>query len=447
MSLRARKRIAEFDVEGARRAILRYQPASNWLSISRDPTRRMTIGLGFDVSRPEASELLSQVGLDPAAVRSGRTPVSDAQMSELFDLTLLAAVEWARQCVPGFDTMLPKQQWALLELIVWLGPEGAEFAFIELAQLSLPLTHEPLEPSRWFDRPPGRADTEDVASEVRSPPRRSGARRRSEAASATRCRTTFESFGLVAELASDDADLLHAAEEMLPPGWRAVGAQPTVQFGMWTNGLISVDGVEADRIPHRPRALLRLGAIVRHRVAMVAPSFTFVHAGVVDAGGCGIVIPGRSYTGKSTLVAELVRLGATYVSDEYAVLDSGGLVHPFAKPLSIRAGRRDRLGQLVTVPRAQVADHPVRAGLIVLTAYASGAQWRPSVRSSAEGALALLQNTVSARLRPDAAMDATSRLARAAVFLSGQRGEAHDTALALLETALSSTGDSITFRA
>jgi hypothetical protein len=446
MSTPARQRLGEFDVESARRAILRYQPASNWVSISRDPTRRMTIGLGFDVSRPEASELLSQVGFDPAALRSGRAPLSDAQMSELFDLTLLAAVEWARQRVPGFDGMLPERQWALLELIVWLGPHGGEFALRQLAQLSLPLTHEPLEPSRWFDQPPERADTEDVVTEVRSRPRRPTTRDRSESA-ASRCRTTFESFGLVAELASDDPDLLHAAEEMLPPGWRAVGARPTVQFGLWTNGLISVNGVQADRIPHRAHSLLRLGAIVRHHLAMVAPSFTFVHAGVVDAGGCGIVIPGRSYTGKSTLVAELVGLGAKYVSDEYAVLDSSGLVHPFAKPLSIRAGRHDRLGQLVTVPQAQVADHPVRAGLIALTAYAAGSQWRPSVRSPAEGALALLQNTVSARLRPRSAMNATSRLARAAGFLAGQRGEAHEAALALLETALLSTGDCTTFQA
>jgi hypothetical protein len=191
-----------------------------------------------------------------------------------------------------------------------------------------------------------------------------------------------------------------------------------------------------DRAPHRGTSLLKLGAIIRHHLATEAHAFTFVHAGVVDAGGCGIVIPGRSYAGKSTLVAELVRLGATYVSDEYAVLDRSGLVHPFAKPMSIRSGQLDPLGRLVPAPHALVADHPVRAGLIVLTSYAPGARWRPSARSRAEGALALLQNTVSARLRPGSALRATSRLARAAVFLAGQRGEAAETARALLEAAL-----------
>jgi hypothetical protein len=234
---------------------------------------------------------------------------------------------------------------------------------------------------------------------------------------------------------------------MLPPGWRAVDAQPDLQFGVWADGLITVNGARADRTSHRGALLLRLGGIVRHRVATETPRFTFVHAGVVEVDGCGIVIPGRSYTGKSTLVAELVRLGAKYVSDEYAVLDSRGLVQPFAKPLSIRNGRDDPLGQLVAVPPESVADHPVRAGLIVLTGYAPGGRWDPSHRSSAQAAFALLQNTVSARLRPHRAFNATTRLARGAVFLVGQRGEASDMAEALLDAVLRRSGGSITFSA
>ncbi len=65
MSALQRQPVDEFDLESARRGILRYQPASNWVSVSRDPTPRMTVGLGFDVSRPEAPEMLRQVGLDP----------------------------------------------------------------------------------------------------------------------------------------------------------------------------------------------------------------------------------------------------------------------------------------------------------------------------------------------------------------------------------------------
>ena len=414
------------DMGSARQAVLRYQPASNWVVLSRDPLERMTVGRGFDVNRPEAGEMLTRVGLDPAAVRSGRMPISDAQMNDLFDLTLDAAVDLAERRVRGFAGMAPEQQWALLELIVWLGPDGADGAFAELEELSTPLAHQPLEPSPWFDVVPDSPRTSEPAALPGQPPTAAGA-----------CwQTTFSSFGLVGELACDDPDLLYDAEAMLPPGWRPGAGPPSVRFGLWTDGTITVDGERADRALHREASLMKLGAIVRHRLATEAPGFTFVHAGVVEAGGCGIVIPGRSYAGKSTLVAELVRLGARYVSDEYAVLDPNGLVHPFAKPMSIRAGRHDPMGRLVPAPEALVADDPVRAGLIVLTSYSPGTEWRPSVRSRAEGALALLQNTVSARLRPAAALSATSRLARRAVLLVGPRGEAPDAARALLETAL-----------
>ena len=151
MSAPAYEAVEQFDVAGIRAVLLRYQPASNWVSLARDPTQRMTIGFGFDVSRPEASEMLTQVGLDPAAMRSGRTPISDAQMHELFDLALLAAVRSADRRVPGFAAMGPEQQASLLELIMWLGPDETEAVFRELEHLSLPLTQEIPEPSPWFD--------------------------------------------------------------------------------------------------------------------------------------------------------------------------------------------------------------------------------------------------------------------------------------------------------
>ncbi len=390
--------------------------------------------------------MLTAVGLDPAAVRSGRTPISDEQMGDLFDLALLAAGRSADRRVPGFAAMGPQQQAALLELIMWLGPGETEAVFTELERLSLPLTQDVPEASPWFDgvsestvRSVGsfRAAAGSISRTVKRARRRPRSRRR---APYHRYATTFESFGLVGELASDDRDLLEAAQAMLPPGWRGADRRPSVRFGAWTDGSITANGARADWAPHGRPSLLKLGSVVRHHLATHAPGFTFVHAGVVDVGGCGIVIPGRSYTGKSTLVAELVRRGAAYVSDEYAVLDPSGLVHPFAKPLSIRAGKHDPLGQLVPVPEELIAEHPIRAGVVVLTSYAPGAQWCPSVGSRAEGAFALLQNTVSARLRPAAALHATSRLARAATFVAGQRGEASDTAGAVLEIALRQSG-------
>jgi hypothetical protein len=446
ISASGQQALQQVDVARVRRALLRYQPASNWVSLARDPTPRMTIGFGFDVGRAKAAETLAKVGLDPGAVRGGRTPISDAQMHELFDIELLAAVQSAGRRVPGFAAMDPENHAALLELIMWLGPDGTDAVFSELEHLSLPLTQEIPEPSTWFDQaakatPPPvepRSTLRGWSGSISQTARR--ARQRYKSNRRSRYATTFEAFGVVGELASDDRDLLRAAEGMLPPGWGEDDGQPDAWFGVWTDGSITVNGARADWAAHGRPSLLKLGAIVRHYLATHAPSFTFVHAGVVEVGGCGIVIPGRSHSGKSTLVAELVRLGALYASDEYAVVDPSGLVHPFAKPLSIRAGRNDPLGQPVPVPEDRVASGPITAGLVVLTSYAAGAQWRPCVGSRAEGALALLENTVSARVRPAAALRATSRLVHAAVFLAGQRGEASDAAQAVLETALRQSG-------
>ena len=68
-----------------------------------------------------------------------------------------------------------------------------------------------------------------------------------------------------------------------------------------------------------------------------------MHAGVVGWKGWALVLPGKSGAGKTTLVAELIRAGATYYSDEYAVLDERGRVHPYARPLAVRVdGWRQR---------------------------------------------------------------------------------------------------------
>lgn len=62
----------------------------------------------------------------------------------------------------------------------------------------------------------------------------------------------------------------------------------------------------------------------------------FVHAGVVGLGDGAILVPGKSLSGKTSLVRALVDQGGVYYSDEFAVLDSRGRVSPWAEPLSIR---------------------------------------------------------------------------------------------------------------
>jgi hypothetical protein len=149
-----------------------------------------------------------------------------------------------------------------------------------------------------------------------------------------------------------------------------------------------------------------------------------VHAGVVAYGSRAIVIPGRSFSGKTTLVAELVKAGAVYYSDEYAVLDEGGLVHPYSKPLSIRLAGLGQTDFHVSELGGVAGDAPLPIGLVVAARFEPGADWRPRELSGGESVLAMLANTVPAQDRPAQSLATIKRALNGTLVLEGERGEA-----------------------
>ncbi|HKZ77736.1 MAG TPA: hypothetical protein VJ124_05380 [Pyrinomonadaceae bacterium] len=188
--------------------------------------------------------------------------------------------------------------------------------------------------------------------------------------------------------------------------------------------------VEADDVFDTFESDLRLtvAEFARHRV--------FVHAGVVGWKGRAIIIPGRSYSGKSTLIAELVRAGATYYSDEYAVFDSQGRVHPFKKALELRSAGEVRQTRVeVEQLGGQSGEGPLPVQLVVVTQFKDGARWRPRRLSGGPGILQLFSHTVSARRSPERALTALQNLAQTAEFLRGPRGEASEIARTILKRA------------
>lgn len=169
--------------------------------------------------------------------------------------------------------------------------------------------------------------------------------------------------------------------------------------------------------------LERLESELHFTVAVGARTHLFVHAGVVGWRGGAILLPGRTRAGKTALVAELVRAGANYYSDEYAVLDDSGLVYPFARSLGVRdASGRNRRVDPTTL--GKVGRTPLPVSLVVATRHMPHAKWQPLAMSRGEIVLALLENTIAARAR---ARDALRILSRAAANASGLRGERGDT--------------------
>jgi len=178
----------------------------------------------------------------------------------------------------------------------------------------------------------------------------------------------------------------------------------------------------------------RLESDLQLNVADLTRRRVFVHAGVVGWRGRAIVIPGRSFSGKTTLVAELVRAGATYYSDEYAVLDARGRVHPYPKPLAIRdQGTEKQTKYPVETLGGCSGAKPLPVGLVVVSEYQPGAQWRPRQVSAGQGALALLANTVPARRQPQTALATLQQVVSQAPVIKGARGEATEMAGYMLE--------------
>ena len=116
-----------------------------------------------------------------------------------------------------------------------------------------------------------------------------------------------------------------------------VGMQPAAEHPGYR---VSRDGSPALATATEEHIFTWLCQDIDNTVAQRSRQMLFVHAGVVGWRGMAIVIAGRSHTGKSTLVAELVRRGAVYYSDEFAVLDDMGMVHPYRRPLVLRGETR-----------------------------------------------------------------------------------------------------------
>jgi hypothetical protein len=225
----------------------------------------------------------------------------------------------------------------------------------------------------------------------------------------------------------------------LPPSWKMAGS-PVVERlysiiaggesrrrGQRLSHLIYANGERLARVPQLEQAADVFESDIQLYVAEMSPRRVFVHAGVVGWRGQAVVIPGRSFSGKTTLTAALVKAGFAYYSDEYAVFDPSGRVHPYARLLGIR----DR-GQLERATRYKVETlggkrgaRPLPVALVIVSQYKPGARWRPRRLSAGEGALAMLENTVSARREPQAALATLRRVVADSSVLKGVRGEAH----------------------
>jgi hypothetical protein len=249
----------------------------------------------------------------------------------------------------------------------------------------------------------------------------------------------FTSYGVRVGIRVNRKHVLEKVFPHLPPGWKKsrprtvdrlysflIGARERLGRHRRLN-LVYADDNRITATPKLDQAIDAFESDLQLFVAETAPRRVFIHAGVVGLGGKAIVIPGRSFSGKTSLVAALVKAGAIYYSDEYAVIDEKGLVHHYARPLSIREnGHLARAKKYhVEALGGRAGAKPLPVGLVVVSRYKQGARWRPRGLSEGEGALELMSNTVSARRQPEAMLAAIRKVVSLAPVVKGNRGEAH----------------------
>jgi hypothetical protein len=189
---------------------------------------------------------------------------------------------------------------------------------------------------------------------------------------------------------------------------------------------LSIDGVAVastsrtiNLVPDLIRALD--DAVVQRLTAMYA-----VHAGAVVLNGWALLLPGGTHAGKSSLVAELLRRGATYFSDEYSLIDSEGLVHPYPRPLLLRNGSPEQVPILPGECNAPVGEDPAPVGWILSLQYLPGCPWSVAAITQSEALLTLLRNTPHILAESPDMVRVFERAVTGAICYAGRRNEAAD---------------------
>ena len=259
----------------------------------------------------------------------------------------------------------------------------------------------------------------------------------------------FESFGVSIGVSIDETGLWPRIPALIPPYSRQCGATQVQHHFSLINESADTYTLRYDVQDGKPARLIdsaswvatdvdepfALGLLETHlhgTVAYWAPDRIFLHGGAVAYRDRVIILPAAALTGKTTLVAALVRAGATYYSDQFVVLDGRGLVHPYATPLrpseGDRTATRDNGGQ-----RTLTGDDPLPLGAVVFTSYRPGVEWHPRELSQGEAVLSLMSQTVRAMHSPQESMHYIRHaLAADPLVIESDRDEAETLASSLL---------------
>jgi hypothetical protein len=254
---------------------------------------------------------------------------------------------------------------------------------------------------------------------------------------------TYAAFGVSWEVRSDNASLYHALLDRLPPN-----ATPSTDRDMErcyvlrtlpatiserdASYLLLADGRPLVRSSEATEVADAFEENVRWLVAERSPRRVFLRAGVVGWRDRAIVIPGGRGTGKSMLVRALVGAGASYFSDDYAVLE-GNMVQPYPSRVPCWPPLGQGLSCWLQECSAQHEPKPVPVGVVLFSPYQPGAVFKPKLISRGKALLGMFKQAVAAQRNPAHVLRILETVSRRCNALEGVRGDAHAVASYLLE--------------
>ena len=176
-------------------------------------------------------------------------------------------------------------------------------------------------------------------------------------------------------------------------------------------------------------------SLLRILVAEFTKERIFLHAGVVGWKGKAIILPGNSFYGKTTFVAELVRSGAEYYSDEYAVLDADGLVHPFARPLSMRSSGKAIIETITPVEElmGKAGETPLPVGTVFFTQHVPESSPNYEFLTTGQGVVEIIAQTIAIKRNTEFAIKVLKKALSSAIIVKSPRPDAGSFARNFLE--------------
>jgi hypothetical protein len=219
------------------------------------------------------------------------------------------------------------------------------------------------------------------------------------------------------------------------------------------------DDLAVLRRASRELALAHLAWEVNQGVVAESGGRLLLHAAAAEQDGVVVLLPGPQGSGKSTVVAGLVRAGLGYVTDEAVAVDrSTATIEPYPKPIALDASALSALGdpwpgpdpdghawlgQRLVAPQSIRPDAVSGDGgavhLIVLPTFRRGQRTTIEAISRSEAAVSLAQNAFNFETSGRGALKLVARLVRESECYRLEFGELDDACglvLALFDAAM-----------